>query len=334
MKNHLLNVLVLTDHKTHSVNNSLYTLVQHMYRSKRCASIEIASRSNPINNPFFYDHQSSELYVTKVDEDFQFERSQSILSNHRLFKKAEINSYNLVFIRLPRPVTDAFLLWLETLFVDTLIVNKPSGIIATSNKKFLLEIAEHCPPMQLVNKIGEIISLAELYPIVLKPLKAYGGAGILKIDGDHLEADNQTYNTYEYLNKIESEIQEEGFLAMKFLKNVSQGDKRIIVVDGTIMACALRLPEPESWLCNVAQGGRSIPSEATEKEKYMIKSIAPIMRKYGVLIYGVDTLVNDEGQRVISEINTLSVGGFRDAQIHTGLPIIQMTIEKLFKLCN
>jgi glutathione synthase len=123
----------------------------------------------------------------------------------------------------------------------------------------------------------------------------------------------------------------EGFLAMEFLKNVSQGDKRILVLNGQILASSLRLPAEESWLCNVAQGGHSVAAEATSEEIKIIETISPKLLEAGILIFGVDTLVANDGKRILSEINTLSIGGFPQAEKQTKKPILQQTINGIIK---
>jgi glutathione synthase len=80
-------------------------------------------------------------------------------------------------------------------------------------------------------------------------------------------------------------------------------------VDGKIISSNLRLPAEGNWLCNAAQGGKAVPADPDEDEKMIIKSISKDLKKRGILIYGMDTLVNDNDKRVLSELNTLSVGG-------------------------
>jgi glutathione synthase len=188
--------------------------------------------------------------------------------------------------------------------------------------------------MKLCYSIEEVIDFAALFPIVLKPLKAYGGQGILKIDGDKLDNGENIFNTTEYLLRIQEPLESEGYLAMKFLKNVHLGDKRILVVGGEIMASSLRLPPENAWLCNVAQGGQAELTTADEDEKAIIKSISPILEENGILIFGVDTLVDDDGKRILSEVNTLSIGGFMQAEEQSGLPIIKKTIDKIFNYAD
>ncbi|MFT4566482.1 MAG: glutathione synthase [Saprospiraceae bacterium] len=327
-------VLVLTDHRNHGISNSLYPIVRQMLSNKKCHSIDIANRGVVENNGFFQKMDSSKLMVMPATADFKYAAENNILSDTDILTPTDYTSYDLVLLRLPRPVSDEFLHWIESIFEGIPIINRPSGIIKTSSKAYLLSFPEYCAPMKLVRSVDEVLEYASIHAVVLKPLREYGGRGLIRIWEDKLDDGLNRHSAKEYLPTIQNTLEEEGCLAMKFLKNVDQGDKRIIVVDDIIMASSLRLPAKDSWLCNVAQGGTSVESSIAPEEEEMIAHIAPFMKSEGILIYGVDTLVNDDGLRIISEINTLSVGGFENAQQQTGLPIIEKTIEKIFDQCN
>lgn len=320
----LLKVLILTDHSGHSAENSVYALARAMVHHAEIASVDVASRGLRENADFF-SGDSSVLYASPVDSDFDF--SEDGYYMQRRLRKVDSRGFDLVFMRLPRPLSDAQLIHIERVFAGCVIINKPSGIINTSSKAFLLNFPSSCPPMRLVSSVEEIMDFAENFPIVLKPLREYGGKGILKINGEKIDDGSTEYDTTQYLTSLKPVIEKEGFLAMKFLKNVGEGDKRILVVGGEVLASSLRLPAENSWLCNVAQGGRSVPTEVTEEELQIVSMVAPRLQQEGVLIYGIDTLVNDDGKRVMSELNTLSVGGFPQSQKQTGRPVINKTLE-------
>lgn len=325
-------VLVLTDHRGHSTENSIYALLQQMRIHPRCVEIMIASRGAKLNDAFFRDPSSEILYAAPVTSDFAFSKAGQIMLNGQV--QVYPHEFDVVFLRLPRPVTDQFLLQLEEVFAGQVIINRPSGIVRTSNKAFLLELSEVCPPIRLVHSVAEVLAFAQEFPIVLKPLREYGGKGIIKIKGNQLDDGSRIHDADSYLQEMAPVLQTEGMLAMQFLKNVSQGDKRIIVVDGNIMAASLRLPAQGSWLCNVAQGGTSIATGITAEEEAIIATIQPQLAAAGILIYGTDTLVDDQGKRVLSEINTLSIGGFPQAEKQQGRPIIQPTINKIFRYAD
>jgi glutathione synthase len=188
--------------------------------------------------------------------------------------------------------------------------------------------------MKLCHTLDDVLNFAEQTDLVLKPLQEYGGKGLLRIQNKVVDDGDNSYDLTAYAPQLSERLAEGALLAMKFLKNVNQGDKRIIVVNGEIMAASLRLPPPDSWLCNVARGGTSVPAEVTPAEIEIIQTINPHLLEAGVLIYGADTLVDDNGKRVLSEINTLSIGGFPQAEAQTGRPIVSLTIDKLFKYAD
>jgi glutathione synthase len=198
----------------------------------------------------------------------------------------------------------------------------------------LLNFQDVCPPIKLCHSVEEILEFANYHELVLKPLKEYGGKGILRLNKHELQDGDKKYDSETYLKSIETYIQKEGFLAMKFLKNVKQGDKRLIVVDGDIMAASLRMPADGSWLCNVAMGGTSVKTVPDDREIQIIERINPYLKENGILMYGADTLVDDNGDRILSEINTLSIGGFPQAEMQTKRPIIKITIDKIFKYAD
>lgn len=320
-------ILCLTDHAKHSKQNSLYAIVSAMSRYQMVEEVVVASRSNPSNDSFFNDHQFDTIYGCHIKEDFTFEAGkEALMMSDNLINT---NDFDLVFLRLPRPVTDDFLQKLEAAFSTKCIINRPSGIIECSNKSVLLNFQDVTPPIKLCHSIQDIMDFSSIHDIVLKPLREYGGKGILRIKGAVLNDGTSDHNTITYLESIESTIQSDGYLAMKYLKNVQQGDKRLIVVGGEVLAASLRLPPEQSWLCNVALGGSSLPSSPDERELEIIKEINPFLTERGILICGIDTLVDDDGRRTLSEINALSIGGFPQAEQQTGRPIIQLTIDKI-----
>lgn len=319
--------LALTDHRGHSKHNSLYALMAKLSTHPQCEYVDVASRGNQQNDSFFYQLSNTKVFVKRIDQDFSFDsKGEQFLKNT---KPVLIEDYDVILMRLPRPVSDDFFHFLAAKGANQVIINHPLGIEKTSTKAYLQHFPDLCPPIKMCYTITDILSFAQQFPIVLKPLKEYGGKGILKIDGQQIYEGNEVYDTAEYLENIRDYIEKEGYLAMQFLKNVSQGDKRILVVDGTILAASLRLPAKDSWMCNVAQGGTSVPTEITKEEEMIIEAISPKLKKDGILIFGADTLVDDDGQRILSEINTLSIGGFPQAEQQTGKPILQQTIHKI-----
>ncbi len=324
----MMKVLVLTDHRGHSDQNSIYALLNTMFHDTRTQSIHIASRGLDQNDSFFKGKDNASLYGVKLDKSFAFTLDGAAYT--RDLEVLDPTDFNLLFMRLPRPISDSMLLTIKSIWADIPIINDPHGIIATSRKDYMLNYPMLCPDMAMCKSISEVYQQLEKYPIVLKPLREYGGKGIAKITINQTVADGMTYDTSDYLSQIENVLIQDGMIAMKFLKNVKNGDKRILVADGEILAGSLRLPAKGQWLCNVAQGGTSVTTTITAAEQKIVEEISPALKKLGVILYGLDTLEDDSGQRILSEINTLSIGGFPQAEKQTGKPILQMTIDKIY----
>ena len=325
-------VLALTDHILHTPENSVYALLRTMTCHEQCQCIDIASRGNIANDSFFYDNDFDSLQAIQVSELFDFDLGTKQFSIGT--KTINPSNYDILLLRLPRPLSDDFLKLLAHRFQNKIIINDPLGIIICSSKSFLLNFPEFCPPIELCKSISDVIHFSKQHDLVLKPLTEYGGKGLLKITGDKLNDGNRDWATTEYLKTIEEELESDGYLAMRYLINVVNGDKRLLVVNGEIQAAALRLPAKGSWLCNVAKGGTAYPAEPTEREVEIINGINPLLKKNGILIYGVDTLEDDDGNRVLSEINAMSIGGFAQAEKFTGKPVIKLTLDKIFEYAD
>jgi glutathione synthase len=319
-------VLVLTDPTRHSKENSLYPLLNAMLRHPLTAGIDVASRKNAVNARFFRGESAANLWVSEVYENFSFSEKGGELSDK--LKKADPGDYDLIWLRLPPPLDLSFLEFIDRTFSGKFIINSPKGIYQTGTKAFLLNFPSLCPPLQLCRTKAEIRSFAEQFPIVLKPVRGYGGEGIVRIDGNRVWEGQEEMTLEEYFSELKDGSFE--LLAAKFLKNVSQGDKRIIVVNGKIMGASLRLPTEDSWLCNVAMGGTSHLAKVEPQEEKIVAAINPLLSKMGIVMYGVDTLVGDDGKRILSEINTTSIGGLPQIAAQMELPLVEEAIDLIW----
>jgi len=318
-------LLVLTDHSNHSSENSLYTLVKSMLNHPQCAQIDVATRGYS-KNSLFFETVSRQLFVSQADESFAYSLSGKSLKKN--LQQETVRSYDAVWLRMPPPLSKDFLDFLADEFPRQLIINDPQGIYKTGTKAFLTNFPECCPPMAICKTIDDIKEFKTNFPIVLKPFRDYGGRGIVRIEGDTVW-DGKKKKTWKQFSK-QLEGKDLNYLGVKFLKNVGQGDKRIVVVHGKIMGASLRLPAKGSWICNVAQGGSSNIADVSEEEVEIIQKINPILSRMGIVMYGVDTLVGDDGKRVLSEINTTSIGGLPQIAQMLGKPLVKQATDLIW----
>ena len=325
-----MNILVLTDHSKHSQHNSFYGIANALFASSRFNQIYVATRGVEENSSFFEGNQKSVLYGKALNAPISFEEFDGFINNP---DPIDLSIVDFILLRLPRPISDKFFPFLGSVFPENRIINRPSGIIKTSNKSFLQELRHWCPPLKLCISWQDIWTFSRQFPIVLKPLEEYGGKGIVKVDDEVVIINGDEYISIDEF-KSQYEQNPTDYLAMKFLKNVKLGDKRIVVADGHVLTASLRLPAEDQWLCNVSQGGKASVTQPDKKELEIIEGLTPIMKENGIFLYGLDTLVNDDGDRVISEVNTLSVGGLSPAQIETGTDITGQFVKYLLDYCK
>jgi glutathione synthase len=312
-------LLVLTDHSAHLAENTVYPLVRELLKDSRCQGIDVASRGNELNRLFFEKMALKSLYASTASHTFGF------AGNDRFFKKdlikVGLRSYDAVLLRIPHPVASGFWQFLAQEYPHVLFINAPKGIEHTGSKEYLLQFPQLCPPLRLCRYLDEIADFKNNYPIVLKPLHSYGGQGILKIDGDKVsKSEGGDMSWGEFAAKLQGKPV--AYLGTKFLENVHLGDKRIVVCKGQVLGAALRTPPKGSWICNVAMGGKSSMAQPDEDEMAIIRQIDPHLASHGIIFYGIDTLVGDDGKRVLSEINTTSIGGLPKIAEYSGKPVV------------
>ncbi len=321
------NVLILTDHTFHSNENSVYAIANALSKHSSVHFVDIASKGNSNNDKFFLHFKSNSIWATRVNENFSY--SKDGLYFRQNIMEVTISSYDLILLRLPPPISKPFFDFLTLKFRNQYFINNPSGIYDTGSKAFLMNFEHVCPPMKICNSIEDIKQFKSQFPIVLKPFREYGGKGIVRIDGDSVWEGNSRISYNEYIKNLKNKPIT--YLGVKFLKNVKEGDKRIIVVNGKILGASLRLPAQNSWICNVAMGGSSQLSEIDEEENEIVSTINPILSKMGIVMYGLDTLMDDNGKRVLSEINTTSIGGLPQIAKQRNLPLVEEAVELILQ---
>ena len=230
---------------------------------------------------------------------------------------------------MPPPLSPEFLGYLKRELSDQLFINDPAGIFTTGSKEFLMNFPSLCPPMKICRSLEDIAAFKNQFPIVLKPFREYGGKGIVKIDGNRVWEGKTEMGFGRFAEKIKQADME--YLGVKYLKNVGQGDKRIIVAKGKIMGASLRLPPVGSWICNVAMGGKGQLAAVDEDEIKIVKRINPALMEMGIVMYGMDTLVGDDGKRVLSEINTTSIGGLPQIAQQVGRPLVKEAADLIWQ---
>jgi glutathione synthase len=231
----------------------------------------------------------------------------------------ELSDIDAVFIRKDPPFDQAYLyatLMLERVRGKTLIINDPRGLRDANEKLYALHFTEWTPKT-FVTSDREMIHqfVADVGgKAVIKPLDGAGGSGVMMLRSDDKNA-----------RAIADLLTAEGTrLAMvqAFLPAVSQGDKRILLLDGEPLGAILRVPRADEIRSNIHVGGSVVPTELTTREQELVRSIAPRLRQDGLIFVGLDVI----GEH-LTEVNVTSPTGIQELSRFTGTDQSAKVIE-------
>ena len=187
---------------------------------------------------------------------------------------------------------------LERIQGETLVVNDPASVRNAPEKVWVLDFAEFMPPTVITRSLGLARKfLAEHGDIVIKPLHGFAGGSVFRIgsDGRNLASLMELFNrTYR-----------EPHVVQAFLPEISDGDKRIVLIDGAVAGAVNRVPAEGEIRSNLAVGGSAAKTELTPREEEICAALAPELRKRGLLFVGIDVI----GGQWLTEINVTSPTG-------------------------
>lgn len=325
-----MKILLLTDHQGHHKTNSFYGIANALLNHVQIEQVWVASRSWIENTSFFKGEGCAYVHTGRLQGGIEYSKFQDSVGEVLLKK---IDFFDFILLRVPYPLHSMFLDALCKVFPQNKIVNDPAGIKKVSNKSFLLQLDQYVPPMHLCNSIEDLEWFSSQFSIVLKPLESYGGKGIVKLEGEHAYFEDKKVvskkSFYAFFEKNKMP-----YLGMKFLANVKNGDKRIIVINGKLIGASVRKPMENSWICNVSQNGESFGADVTKMDEDIVQYLNPYMKSNGIFLYGVDLLEGDDNEPLISEINALSVGGLLSLQDQTNLPVFDVFAEEFVVYCK
>ncbi len=176
-----------------------------------------------------------------------------------------------------------------------LVVNNPQSLRDCNEKLFATQFPQCCPPLRVSNNSKLLRAFFEEHQdIILKPLDGMGGTGIFRCRA----GDPNTGVIIETLT-------DHGRLyvmAQKFIPEITNGDKRILVVDGEAIPYALaRIPAEGETRGNLAAGGSGRAQALSERDYWIVSQVAPTLRQKGLLFVGLDVIGN-----YLTEINVTS----------------------------
>ena len=235
-------------------------------------------------------------------------------------KREALSAFDVVLLRQDPPfdlnyITTTHLL--ERIHPKTLVINDPAAVRNAPEKVFVTEFPALMPPTLLTRDLAEIKAFrAEHGDIVMKPLYGHGGGAVFRLARDDLN--------FGSLYDMFSTTFREAWVVQKFLPEVRDGDKRIILVDGEYVGAVNRVPAADDLRSNMVRGGSPKDTELTPREREICQAIGPALRERGLLFVGIDVIGG-----WLTEINVTSPTGIRAIKNLGGPDVAALTWDAI-----
>ncbi|HSK40904.1 MAG TPA: glutathione synthase [Arenibaculum sp.] len=238
--------------------------------------------------------------------------------HHHDFGPAEmvdLATMDVVLMRQDPPFDMAYITathLLEHLQPGVLVVNDPVHVRNAPEKLFVTHFPDLMPPTLITSDRQEVLAFrAEHKDIIVKPLFGNGGAGVF-----HLKPDDENLGS---LLEMFTQLYREPVIVQKYLPEIREGDKRIILVDGEPAGAVSRLPKEGEARANFHAGGSARKSALTERERDICAAIGPTLREKGLVFVGIDVIGD-----YLTEINVTSPTGIQEINRFDGIRIEEM----------
>lgn len=212
---------------------------------------------------------------------------------------AALGSLDAIIMRKDPPFDSAFLH--STYILEAanqqgcLVVNHPRSLRDCNEKLFATQFPQCCPPLRVSNNQDHLRQFYEKHKdVIFKPLDGMGGTGIFRCKP-------QDPNIGVILETLTNQGQDY-IMAQQFIPEISNGDKRILVVNGEAVPYALaRIPAKGETRGNLAAGGSGRAQTLSDRDRWIVSQVGPSLVEKGLLFVGLDVIGD-----YLTEINVTS----------------------------
>ncbi|HEY4582352.1 MAG TPA: glutathione synthase [Lysobacter sp.] len=229
---------------------------------------------------------------------------------------------HVVLMRKDPPVDEQYIHDTQILGIaqraGALVVNDPQGLRDYNEKLAALLFPQCCPPTLVSRDAAELKRfVAEHGQAVLKPLDGMGGRSIFRAQAGEAN-----------LNVILETLTDGGLrqtMAQRYLPEIVDGDKRILLVDGVpVDYCLARIPQGDEFRGNLAAGGRGEGRPLTERDRWIAAQVGPEMKARGMIFVGLDVIGGH-----LTEVNVTSPTCIRELDAQFGLNIAGLLFDAI-----
>lgn len=292
-----------------SKDTSFALLLEAQRRGYALYYIEPGSLS--IQNSKAYARLAQLTVNNDIDQYFKFGELQ----------RTALASVSIILMRKDPPFDDQFLYDTQILSIaegeGVMVVNNPQGLRDMNEKLAALQFPQCCPETLVSRSLLELKAFIEQHrDTVVKPLDGMGGKSIFRIR--HGESN---------VNVILETLTGSGnlVLAQKYIPEITQGDKRILLIDGEPVPYALaRIPQGDEFRGNLAAGGLGFGQPLSERDYWIAREVGPWLKERGMLFVGLDVIGD-----YLTEVNVTSPTCARELDKQFGLNIAGLLFDAI-----
>jgi glutathione synthase len=198
------------------------------------------------------------------------------------------------------------------------VFNSPDAVRDHNEKLAIAEFSRFTVASLVSRRMEDLQGfIDEHQKVVLKRLEGMGGAGIFVV-----RQDDPNRNV---IVETVSEFGTRSVMAQRYIPEISQGDKRVLLIDGKIVPqCLARIPKPGESRGNLAAGGRGVAQPVTARHREIADTLGPLLAARGLFLVGLDVIGD-----WLTEVNVTSPTCFREIQDQSGLDVSGIFMDAL-----
>jgi glutathione synthase len=200
------------------------------------------------------------------------------------------------------------------------VFNSPRALRDHNEKFAIAEFSRWTVPSLVARGMAELQAFVDEHKTtVLKRLDGMGGSGIFIVRHD----DPNRNSIVETISSLGTR----SVMAQKYIPEIRDGDKRVILIDGKIVPqCLARIPKAGESRGNLAAGARGVAQPVTARHREIAAALGPLLAQRGLLLVGLDVIGD-----FLTEVNVTSPTGFREIADQSGLDVAGLFLDALEK---
>lgn len=288
------------------------------------SSFRLAEEAQARGHELFYYSPDQLAYqegrITARGHDMVVQRVAGTPATLGELSEVDLADFDVVWLRQDPPfdmhyITATHLL--DRLKGEALVVNDPFWVRNYPEKLLVLDFPDLTPPTTIARDLDTIKAFkAKHGDVILKPLYGNGGAGVFRLDANDRNLSS--------LHELFTGFSREPLIVQKFLPDVSNGDKRVILVDGEPVGAINRVPAAGETRSNMHVGGRPEKVGLTERDLEICAAIGPLLKERGQIFVGIDVIGD-----YLTEINVTSPTGIQELERFDDVNIAEKVWEAI-----